>query len=304
MTILVVGEALMDLIVKTDGTLTAVAGGGPFNTARTIARLGAEVSFLGGVSDDVFGRQITAALVGDGVAVPLPARAGFPTTLALAELEDAGAARYEFYTAGTSAAQLHEADIPASIVSDADVIHVGTLGLLLQPLAGTVESVVQRARHDALVFVDPNCRPGVAPDEAAYRARLTRLLSRADVVKVSGDDMAYLDPGSSALDSARALLTHGPRVVLFTDGANSVHILRREAETVVLVPKVDVVDTVGAGDAFGGAFLAFWVGAGLGAKDLEDQDRLIATVERAIIVAAITCSRAGANPPRLDELPL
>ncbi len=303
MTTLVVGEALIDLIVRPDGSLDAVPGGGPYNAARTLGRLGADVAFLGGVSDDVFGRRIAALLTEDAVATPLPTRQGRPTTLALAELDAGGAATYEFYVPGTSAAEVLPDDVPAGVVSLADVVHVGTLGLAIEPLATTVETLLAELRPEALLFLDPNCRPAIIPDEAVYRARLHRVLARADVVKVSGDDLAYLEPAAAPIDAARRLLDAGPAVVLFTDGGEAVRILTGAGEITVPVAPVDVVDTVGAGDAFGGAFLAFWGEGGRGRTDLTDHDALRAAVERAVVVAGITCTRAGADPPWRHELP-
>jgi fructokinase len=300
-TVLVVGEALVDLIVSPDGSLEAVPGGGPFNLARTAARLGVRTSFGGGISHDVFGRRIAALLRADGVATPAAPRAGLNTTLALAELDPSGAASYTFYLDGTAAAELHDGDV--EITDDVDVLAVGTLGLVAEPIASTVERLVAGAPDRVLVLVDPNCRPSVITDDAAYRARLDRVLARADVVKVSGDDLAYLDADADPIDVARGLLALGPRVVLFTDGADSVRIRCGDDEVVVPVPGVEVVDTVGAGDAFGGAFLAFWQSAGLHRDDLTDLDALRRIVERAIVVAGITCTRAGANPPHLSELP-
>ena len=301
MTVLVVGEALVDLIVSPDGGLEAVPGGGPFNLARTAARLGASTAFGGGISDDVFGRRIAALLRADDIATPVPPRTGLNTTLAIAELDASGAASYTFYVDGTAAAELHDGDVV--ITDDVDVLAVGTLGLVAEPIASTVERLVASVPDRVLVLVDPNCRPSVITDDAGYRARLQRVLARADVVKVSGDDLAYLDEDADPLDVARGLLALGPRVVLFTDGADSVRILCATDEIVVPVPGVDVVDTVGAGDAFGGAFLAFWERAGLHRDDLTDLAALRGVVERAIVVAGITCTRAGANPPHLSELP-
>ena len=301
MTVLVVGEALVDLIVSPDGSLDAVPGGGPFNLARTAARLGVSTSFGGGISDDVFGRRIAALLRADDVATPVAPRTGLNTTLAIAELDTSGAASYTFYLDGTAAAELHDVDVV--ITDDVDVLAVGTLGLVAEPIASTVERLVAGVPDRVLVLVDPNCRPSVITDDAGYRARLQRVLARADVVKVSGDDLAYLDEDADPLDVARGLLALGPRVVLFTDGADSVRILCATDEIVVPVPGVDVVDTVGAGDAFGGAFLAFWERAGLHRDDLTDLAALRGVVERAIVVAGITCTRAGANPPHLSELP-
>jgi len=300
-TVLVVGEALVDLIVSPDGGLEAVPGGGPFNLARTAARLGVSTAFGGGISDDVFGRRIAALLRADDVATPVPPRTGLNTTLAIAELDASGAASYTFYLDGTAAAELHDGDVV--ITEDVDVLVVGTLGLVAEPIASTVERLVAGVPDRVLVLVDPNCRPSVITDDAGYRARLQRVLARADVVKVSGDDLAYLDEYADPLDVARGLLALGPRVVLFTDGGDSVRILCATDEIVVPVPGVDVVDTVGAGDAFGGAFLAFWVRAGLHRDDLTDLAALRDVVERAIVVAGITCTRAGANPPHLSELP-
>jgi fructokinase len=275
MTVVVAGEALVDLILSPSGAVAALAGGGPFNSARTLARLGVDTVFLGGLADDRFGRLLRARLAEDGVRLGLPRGVGLPTSLAVAELDESGT----------------------------QALHVGTLGLVLEPLAESVEAIVAAADADAVVLVDPNCRPGIIRDEGAYRARLGRVLARADVVKVSGDDLDYLDPTVTPLDAARALLHQGPRVVLFTDGADSVRILTHAEEITVPVPPVDVVDTVGAGDAFGGAFLAFWVTRNLGRGELVDLATVRTVVERAVVVAGITCTRAGANPPRLDELP-
>ena len=301
MTVLVVGEALVDLIVSPDGSLEAVPGGGPFNLARTAARLGVTTAFGGGISDDVFGRRIAALLRADGVDTPVTTRTGLNTTLAIAELDASGAASYTFYLDGTAAAELHDGDVVRG--DDVDILAVGTLGLVAEPIATTVERLVAGVADRVLVFVDPNCRPSVISDDAGYRARLERVLARADVVKVSGDDLAYLDAGSDPVAVARGLLALGPAVVLFTDGGDSVRILCADEEVVVPVPGVDVVDTVGAGDAFGGAFLAFWERDGHHRDDLTDLAKLRSAVERAIVVAGITCTRPGADPPHLAELP-
>jgi fructokinase len=299
--VLVVGEALIDLIVSPEGGIEAVAGGGPFNVARTIARLGVPCAFGGGVSDDAFGRRISALLADDGVGTPVPTRLGLPTTLALAELDAGGAATYRFYIDGTSAPDVALTDLPP--LDSLQVLAVGTLGLVMHPIADTVDTAVSSVGDGTLVFVDPNCRPGTIRDEAAYRALLDRLFARADVVKVSGDDLAYLDPERPGLAVAQDIAARGVRVVLFTDGAEAVRIVTSDEVVTVPVPAIDVVDTVGAGDSFGGAFLAFWHGDGRGRDDLSDAAAVRATVERAVVVAGITCTRAGANPPRIDELP-
>ena len=144
MTVLVVGEALIDLIVSPSGGIEAIAGGGPFNIARTVARLDVPVAFGGGVSDDAFGRRISALLKADGVTVPVATRTGLPTTLALAELDAHGAATYRFYLDGTSAPDVTLDDLPS--LDGLRILAVGTLGLVMHPIADTVDSAVAAAR--------------------------------------------------------------------------------------------------------------------------------------------------------------
>lgn len=304
MTVVVAGEALVDLILRPDGSITAVPGGGPFNAARTLARLGIETAFLGGLSADRFGHDLRTRLEEDGVRLGMPVPLNLPTTLALAELDEGGAASYRFYFAGTSAPLVTAEDARAAFDAEATVLHVGTLGLVFEPMATTMEALVAGIGDDVLVFVDPNCRPLTIADRDAYIARLHRVLARADVVKVSGDDLEYLSPGVDGLAACSDLLALGPQVVLFTDGAETVHVLVRGGGSFsVEVPSVEVVDTVGAGDSFGGGFLATWVDAGLSRTDLADLPALRTAVERAVVVAGITCTRAGAEPPHLADLP-
>lgn len=303
MTVVVAGEALVDLILRPDGSLAAAAGGGPFNAARTLGRLGVDTVFLGGLADDRFGRMLRGRLEEDGVRLGIPQPLGLPTTLALAELDESGAASYQFYFDNTAAPQVLPADVDRVVTAATRVLHVGTLGLLLEPMATTLEAAVAAAPSDMLVFVDPNCRPRVVRDRDAYVGRLHRVLARADVVKVSGDDLEYLAPDLAPIEAARSLLAHGPSVVLFTDGAAAIHVLTAHGERSVAVPRVDVVDTVGAGDSFGGGFLATWVDAGHHRDELADLDAVEAATRRAVVVAGITCTRAGAEPPTLAELP-
>lgn len=301
--IVVAGEALIDLLVRPDGSLAAVPGGGPFNTARTIARLGLPVAFLGRLSDDGFGRTLRAALTGDGVDISLVESTPAPTTLAIAELDAAGAATYRFHTAETSAPGLSADAVAAALALSPLALHVGTLGLVLEPMAGAIVDGVARAAPTALVMLDPNCRPQVIADRPAYLERLDAVLRRADVVKLSSDDLAYLVPGVPAIAATRDLLGRGPAAVLLTDGPNPVIVLTPAFSFELSVPAVAVVDTVGAGDAFGGGFLARWIERGLGRAELADEGALREAASWAVEVAALTCRRPGADPPQRDELP-
>jgi fructokinase len=300
--IVVAGEALIDLIVGPDGALAAIPGGGPFNTARTIARLGQRVTFLGRVSTDRFGRTLRASLERDGVATDGVIATDDPTTLAVAEVDEHGLAHYHFYVDGTSAAGLDDADAAAVMAVAPSALHVGTLGLVLEPIGTTIEGLVERSPATCLVLVDPNCRPSATPDRAAFCARIDRLARRADVVKVSDDDLGFLAPDDDPVATIDRLLGLGARVVLRTHGSEDVQVHTPAGRVSVPVPAVEVVDTVGAGDAFGGGFLASWTAAGRGRDDLAAMDRICDSVQVAVRVAALSCSRPGADPPTPAEL--
>ena len=151
-------------------------GGGPFNTARTVGRLGQPVAYLGRLSSDRFGLRLEALLSDDGVALESVVRTDEPTTLAIAEVDHEGVARYRFYERGTAATGLTPEAALDALPDEVDILHVGTLGLALEPVATALEAVVERVADSALIAVDPNCRPWVIEDRAAYRARLDRVL--------------------------------------------------------------------------------------------------------------------------------
>jgi fructokinase len=301
--IAVAGEALIDLVPAGDGALAAHPGGGPFNTARTLGRLERPVAYVGRLSTDAFGAQLAARLADDGVRLDAHVRTDDPTTLALVELDEDGSARYRFYDEGTSAPGLTEADALAALPDGVAFLHVGTLGLVLEPMAAALEALASELSGRALVMVDPNCRPAVISDPAGYRARLARVLAHSDVVKVSDDDLAWLAPGVPATDAARALLGQGPAVVLLTRGAEGALALTAGAEEELAAPPVEVVDTIGAGDAFSGGWLAWWSERELGRADLADAASVTEATRFACLVAALTCARAGASPPARSELP-
>lgn len=300
--IVVAGEALIDLIVHPDGGLAAIPGGGPYNTARTIARLGQTVTFLGRISSDRFGRELRANLARDGVDTDGVIPTDDPTTLAVAELDEHGQASYQFYVAGTSAAGLTDADAATAMPDSVTALHVGTLGLVLEPIGTTIERLVEGSGPDRLVMLDPNSRPSATPDPNAFRARIGRIARRADVIKASDDDLRFLAPGDTPDETIDRLLALGAWVVLRTNGDDDVEVRTASGRAQVPVPAVDVVDTVGAGDAFGGGFLASWTAAGHARDDLGSMDRICESVRVAVRVAALSCARRGADPPTLAEL--
>jgi fructokinase len=297
--IVVAGEALVDLVPEGPdggGALRPLLGGGPFNAARAAARAGARVAFLGRVSSDALGRRVRAALQDDGVALTAVVATEAPTTLALAEVGADGGAAYRFYVDGTSAPGLSRGDAAAALerVGRVGALCVGTLGLVFEPSASALAGVVESAGEDVLVVVDPNCRPAAIRDEDAYRTRLARVLARADVVKASAEDLAWLRPGEAPETTLRALLAPGA-VGLVTLGADGARVLPPGDATgafTIPAPRVDVVDTIGAGDAFLGGWLAEW--QRLAPAGLDDVAALRAATVAAVETAARACERAGA----------
>jgi fructokinase len=300
--IVVAGEALIDVVIEPDGTSTPYPGGGPYNAARTMARLGQKVGFLGRISDDPYGRLLRGRLEADGVRTDLVAATSDPTTIVRAEVDPDGAARYDFDLDGTSAPGLTWADARRALQPPPRAFHAGTLGLTVRPIADTVAHLVRALPADTLVMVDVNCRPGAVTDPRAYRERMRSVLRRAEIVKASAEDLDFLAPDRPHADTVADILRDGTRALLLTRGGQDVLVATGTGTFERPVPAVDVVDTIGAGDAFGGGFLARWIGRGRGREDLADRVALDDAVAFAIRVAAITCQRPGADPPWAAEL--
>lgn len=301
--ITVIGEALIDVIVDPTGHVsTSVVGGAPLNTARTLARLGIATSFLGGVSTDAFGERIMRLLAEDGVQYALGAQVASPTTLAIAQLDRDGAATYRFMMEKTSACDVTPERGLAAVPEDTKVIHAGTLGLVLEPLAHATMAVVAASPPERIVMIDPNCRPSVMTSSDVFDRTLAAVMQRADIIKVSGDDLAFMFPGVASMVAARRVQKSSGAAVLFTDGANAVHVMAAGGERRLDVPRVPVVDTVGAGDSFSGGFLAWWLKSKLDRTALSELDLLEQAAKYGIAVAGITCQRPGADPPHAADL--
>ena len=302
--VVVGGEALIDLIVDQAGRVIPAPGGGQYNAARAIARLGGDVHFLGRISDDWFGRLLLGRLEADGVGTGLVVATTDPTTLVLAEIDAQGVAHYHWYIEHTTVPGLELADARRALLPPPDALHVGTLGLTMEPVADSLAALVAEVPSSTFVMVDPNCRPTATRDVAVYRERMGRVLGRADVVKGSDEDFAFLALADSPEASAQLLLDRGVGAIIVTQGGRPTRAWCAGGSVEVPVPVVDVVDTVGAGDAFGGAFLARWLELGLGRAELADVERLEDAVAFAVRAAAINCTRAGAEPPTRSEMGL
>ena len=305
--ILCCGEALIDMLPRTTAAGEAAfaphAGGAVFNTAIALGRLGAPTQFFTGLSTDLFGEMLEASLIASGVDAGPAARVDRPTTMAFVRLVE-GQATYAFYDEGTAGRMLAEADLPA-IGDDVQALFCGGISLMVEPSGATYETLALREAGRRTLMVDPNIRPGFIADEATYRARIGRMIAAADIVKLSDDDLRWLEGDGEIADLARALLDRGPSLVCITEGARGATGYHAGGEVFVPAERVEVVDTVGAGDTFNAGVLAALAEAGAldkAAVASLPEDTIRAALRMGVAAAAVTVSRAGANPPRRDEI--
>ena len=310
--ILCAGEALIDMLPRTATTGEAAfaphAGGAVYNTAIALGRLGAPAGFLSGLSSDLFGDVLRAGLVASKVDAGLAVVSDRPTTLAFVRLVD-GQARYAFYDENTAGRMLSPADLPA-LPTSVQAVFLGGISLVGEPCGQAYEALMARAAGSRVTMIDPNIRPGFIRDEAAYRARIGRMVGMADMVKLSDEDLHWLEGAGEVVGLARGLLapdeqSGGPKVVFVTEGATGARAVTATLDVFLPARKVTVADTVGAGDTFNAGVLAALHRAGALTKDgVARLDR--ATLEEAldlgIRAAAVTVSRAGANPPWAHEV--
>lgn len=299
--IVVAGEALIDLIIDPAGSLNARPGGGPYNAARTIGRLGSSCTFLGVLSDDYFGEMLRRGLEDCDVSLGCPTPTPAPSTLAVARLSEQGSATYRFYLDGTSLPMLSAREAWDGLPDEYTALHVGTLGIVVEPTASVLEAVVESASHDHLIMLDPNCRPAVVTDRHRFSARVQRLLAHADLVKVSDEDVEFLLPDGGWGELIAPQLARGA-VVLHTAGGGPITIMTAEGTATVESRKGEIVDTVGAGDIFGATALWAMTEAGWRKGRRMSLAEIVPCVETAAAAAFFACQRAGAEPPTRSEL--
>ncbi|MDQ0990253.1 carbohydrate kinase [Streptomyces sp. V3I7] len=299
--IVVAGEALIDLVPQGTGALASLKpalGGGPYNTAVALGRLGSPTAFCSRTSHDAFGEALLGGLRRAGVDVSGVQRGTEPTTLAVATVDESGSAAYSFYVEGTADRLFTP---PAQLPAAARAVSFGTCSLVLEPGANAYEELMRAAAGQGLfTALDPNIRAGLIPDADAYRARFRTWLPSVSLLKLSEEDAQWLG------GTPRDWLAAGPSAVVITRGGDGLTVFTRDGgEHSVPGEKVDVVDTIGAGDTVNAALLHGLYTqdllspealAGLGADEWK---RLLRFAARA---AAITCSRAGAEPPYAGEL--
>ena len=285
-TIWVAGEALIDLVPIGDSRVPIV-GGGPANTAKALAKLGINTSFIGGISSDEHGESIAKELASVDLSKAL--RTDLPTALAIVSLNESGSASYEFKLEGTATFNFSRKWLPQG---KPDVLHIGTLATLIEP--GASELFEWASGLNVPIVFDPNIRPSVLGDRVKYRSAVERWFAISDVIKMSDEDLKWL--GYSGVEG---LFGFGAKLVVVTRGSEGISGYTTAGEVSVPGVRVKVVDTVGAGDTVGAVIVEGIVRFGL--EELVNE-KLFSVLSRAAKAASITCSRAGANPPKSDEI--
>ncbi len=301
MKIVCFGEALVDFKATGPLAFQGFVGGSPLNVTLAAARLGTPVALAAGVSRDAFGDAIMAHLEHIGVSQALITRSDAPSTLAFVS-ESGGDVDFTFIGEG-AADTLYDPqprpDLPASVA----FLEFGSISLLREPVASAVEEIVAAHRERCAVIFDPNIRPALIPDRTAYLPRLAAALRLSHLVKVSAQDLRWLYPDTEPLSAAESWLEEGPEAVIVTQGDAGTTLLRTRGQLTVPVPRVNIADTVGAGDTFMGALMVRLIEGG----HTEGFAALPDTVWRdalafAAAAAALNCTRPGADPPTREEL--
>jgi fructokinase len=294
MSIWVCGEVLIDVLPT-----GPVVGGGPANTAKALARLGHTVDFVGGISTDEYGQMARKELERDGVGLGLSLESNMPTCTATVHLDAAGSATYTFVIDGTATFDFSPSWLPDPERLKPSVLHIGTLATVVEPGASTLFDWAVKCAEFAPIVFDPNVRPSFLGDREKYCQAVEKWVGISSVVKLSDEDIAWLYPDQSLDEVAHRWLEGETSVVVVTRGAKGIIGYTQGASEEVEGVRVDVVDTVGAGDTVGAILvegvLQYSV-AGLVGHSLNE------VLHRAAVAAGITVSRAGAQPPRLHEL--
>jgi fructokinase len=278
-----------------------VVGGGPANTAKALARLGHDVDFIDGISSDTYGQSAREELLRDGVNLDLALTSDKPTCTATVTLDAAGGASYEFLIDGTATFDFATSWLPDPYRYQPQVLHIGTLVTMIEPGASALYDWAMQVAELAPIVFDPNIRPSVQPDRDLYEAAVEKWAALSAVIKVSDDDLAWLFPGQAIDDVANRWINDGAFLVVVTRGVNGLVGYTADGRVEVPGVKVDVVDTVGAGDTVGAIVVEAMLAHGL--IELRG-DLLRSVLTRAAAAAAITCSRKGAQPPFKHELPI
>ncbi|MEL4068698.1 carbohydrate kinase [Ochrobactrum sp. GPK 3] len=305
--ILCCGEALIDMLPRETATgetaFVPFAGGSVFNSAIALGRLGVPTGFFSGISSDFFGEVLRDTLARSNVDYSFAAISDRPTTLAFVRLVD-GQARYAFYDENTAGRMLSESDMP--FVDDSiDAMLFGCISLISEPCGSVYETLMTREAPKRVMFLDPNIRAGFITDREKHLARMKRMIALADIVKLSDEDLIWFGEHGSHDEIAAEWLKLGPKLIVITKGAHGADAYTAGATVRVPGVKVDVVDTVGAGDTVNAGILVSLHNQGLlnkGSIENLNEDQIHSAVALGVRAAAVTVSRAGANPPWAAEM--
>jgi fructokinase len=304
--VVVCGEAVIDLVPDgPGGEQWARPGGSPANVAVALARLGTPAQLLARLSTDHFGQILREHLGAAGVDLSLAVSTPQATAVAAVDLDPTGAPRYAFQLDGRTDDGWSRADLPPHLPEDAALHVSGAFALVRPAMRDTVAALLAREAGQRVVSFDPNPRPLLSADPEPVRSTLEKWVSLCDLVRASTEDLAWAYPDTPYETVARRWRERGPAVVVVTRGRDGVHALGPAGACDLPAEPVHVVDTVGAGDAFTAGLLTALDGSGqLTPSSLRDLDRdaLVAALRFALRVAALTCARPGADPPRRAEL--
>jgi fructokinase len=308
--VVVAGEALVDFVPAGEpGVFRAAPGGSPANVAVGLARLGVPTRLLARIADDLLGHRLRAHLDANGVDLTFVVRAAEPTSLAIVAVGPDGVVEYDFRVEGTADWQWRDHELDGALDGQVVALHAGSLALTMAPGADVLQRLLARARQTMTVSYDPNCRPLLMGSPGAVLGRIETLVGLADVVKASADDLAWLLGDRPPEQVAEAWLAEGPSLVVITLGPGGLVAASRQAGVLRRPGRaVEVVDTVGAGDTCMAALLAGLHRRGLLGADRRpalqavDAATVTALADEAVLAAALTCTRPGADPPTAAEL--
>ncbi|RWH71242.1 carbohydrate kinase [Mesorhizobium sp.] len=305
--ILCCGEALIDMLprITTEGeaAFAPYVGGAVFNSAVALGRLGAPAGFFSGLSSDLFGGQLRDALGASKVSSTYAHTSPRPTTLAFVRLTN-GQATYTFYDENTAGRMLTIEDLP-KLGAEIEAMLFGAISLISEPAGSAYEEFMRREHESRVMMLDPNIRPNFIPDKAKHLRRIREMMAMADIVKLSDEDLKWFDEAGSHEDVVRNWLDRGPKLIVVTHGSEGAVGYSKAHKVTVTPQKVKVVDTVGAGDTFNAGILASLHEQGLLTKAAIgslSEDAIRKALELGAKAAAVTVSRAGANPPWRHEI--
>lgn len=301
------GEAVIDMLprLSKDGAAVyqAFNGGSIFNTAIALGRLGIITGYFSGLSTDFFGESLAAGLKASNVDLKYTKIWDKPSTLAFVKLDN-GQARYSFFDENSAGRMIAKKDLP-KLSSDVNALHFGSISLISEPGGATLEALMTREADKRVICLDPNIRENLVKDRRAYLERLGRMIAMCDILKISDEDVTWITGKTDLVAAARKWLNAGAKVVVVTKGENGVEAFTKGVTVKQAAVNVKVADTVGAGDTFTAGFLASLQAAGKLTKaaiSYLDETSLRNAVSYAAKAAAITVSRAGANPPWIHEM--